>query len=399
MIDFLADWLSFLLRWSHVLAGITWIGTSFYFNWFDLSVRETIAPGKKENLRGNLTEVHGGNFYYHEQFWPDTDTKRTLHHGGPAQLTLATGIALMALIYWVGARSYLIDNRVLDLSIEQAILISMGSLVAGWLVYDQLVKRIKSELVLVALLVIGTAAVSYGFLHVFSPRAAYLHVGALLGTIMVMNVIKVIIPGHIGMRRQLQEGVALDRSLGAKAKRRSQHNNYLTLPVLFSMVGIHFSAGYGHTYAWIVLPVIMLAGIAFRHYRNIQLSEERRHHGYLSGAIVLFAVAVALTAYRPQALVPETAATSSVTEEQVLTIVTTHCTNCHSAQPIDSDFTAPPGGLLLETLDDIKQKADLVFRMTVVEGVMPLGNKTGMSDEERAQLGAWLETASSDQGN
>ena len=396
MIDFLADWLAFLLRWSHVLAGITWIGTSFYFNWFDLSVRETMAPGKKENLRGNLTEVHGGNFYYHEQYWPDSDTKRTLHHGGPAQLTLLTGLALMALVYWVGARSYLIDTRVLDLTPEQAILISMASFVAGWLVYDQLVKRIKSESVLVALLVVGTAAASYGFLHVFSPRAAYLHVGAVLGTIMVMNVIRVIIPGHIGMRRQLQEGEALDRSLGAKAKRRSQHNNYLTLPVLFSMIGIHFSAGYGHPYAWAVLPVVMLAGVALRHYRNIELVEERRHYGYLGGAIALFAVAVAITAYRPQNPLPEIAEGSGVNGEQVLAIVTTHCTNCHAAEPIDPDFAAPPGGLLLVTLDDIKQKADLVYRMTVVDGVMPLGNKTEMTDEERAQLGAWLKGATSD---
>ena len=388
--DILGDWAVVLMRWAHVLAGITWIGTSFYFNWFDLSVREPDGPVRNENVRGTLVEVHGGNFYYHEQVWPNEDSPRMLHHGGPAQLTFLTGILLMGLVYWLGARTYLVDDRVLALSPSVAIAISAGSLVAGWLIYHRICLSLRSEWAVFWMMVALVAVAGWGYLQVFSPRAAIVHVGAMLGTIMTMNVVFVIIPSHIGMRRQLQSGESLNRELSESGKRRSQHNNYFTLPVLFSMIAVHFPAGYSHPLAWLTLPLVMLSGVALRHFRNEELARGVRRWSLLTAAGLVLVAAVTLSMI---GLPESTTRTSSprIGASEGMAIVRVHCATCHSATPTDQSFSAPPAGLILDTLADVRGKATLIYQRTVVDHSMPLGNLTGMTDSERARFGAWLE--------
>ncbi|TDI57371.1 MAG: hypothetical protein E2O93_04810 [Alphaproteobacteria bacterium] len=389
----LADWFAYLIRVAHVVAGITWIGTSFYFNWFDLSVRKSEGPTVKENPRGTLTEVHGGNFYYHEMFWPDADTPRMLHHGGPAQLTLATGLALLAFFYWVGAGTYLIDARVMAIDPLFAIAISAASLVVGWLLYHWLCRAVADDRIVLMVLVVATALAGMGYLQVFAPRAAFLHVGALLGTIMALNVVFVIIPGHIAMRRQVQGGERLDITLGAAAKRRSQHNNYFTLPVIFSMVGVHFAAGYGHAWAWIILPLAMVSGVAFRHYRNIQLETDKRAPTYLIVGLLLLAGSFGVSLIPVAGTGGGDSAVDVPGDQRAMTIIQARCATCHSRTPSDPNFSSPPNGFVLDTLDDATQQAGLAFQRLVVDRTMPLGNLTAMTEEERAALGAWLKAA------
>ena len=389
--ELLDDWASLLLRWGHVVAGITWVGTSFYFNWFDLSVRPSGDSAKKENVRGTLTEVHGGSYYYHEQFWPDRDPPRLLHHSGPAQLTFVTGILLFALIYWLGASTYLVDPRVLDISSWLAVAISAASLVLGWLLYHHLCLSVKDDRVVLLVVVLAVATAGLGYLQIFSSRAAFLHMGVLMGTIMAMNVVFVIVPCHIGMRQQIQKGETLDLSLGEKAKRRSQHNNYFTLPVVLSMIGIHFPAGFGHPLAWAILPLVMLAGVVFRHYRNIQMAEEANRWEFLIGGIALVAAAAGLSLIDLRSTGDQTAA-KVLTEADALAIVRTHCASCHAERPTDENFDSPPAGLILESLEDVRRNNDRVYQQTIVDQIMPLGNATGMTDEERNAFGLWLKS-------
>ena len=280
--ELLDDWANLLLRWGHVIAGITWVGTSFYFNWFDLSVRQTSEAVKKENVRGTLTEVHGGSYYYHEQFWPDRDPPGLMHHSGPAQLTFATGILLFAPDLLAGCPDLFGRSAGSRLSPWLAVAISAASLVLGWFLYHRLCLSMKDDRVVLVAVVLAVALAGLGYLHVFSSRAAFLHMGVLMGTIMAMNVVFVIVPCHIGMRRQIQNGEALDRALGEKAKRRSQHNNYFH-PAGRSFHDRHpFSGGLRASLSpGPSCPLVMLAGVAFRHYRNIQMSEEVKRYEYL----------------------------------------------------------------------------------------------------------------------
>ena len=389
--DLLNDWLVALLRWGHVLAGITWVGTSFYFNWFDLSVRKAEGPVIKENVRGTLTEVHGGSFYYHEQFWPSEEPPRMLHHSGPAQLTFLTGGLLLAMIYWLGAGTYLIDAQVMDLSPWAAVAISAASLALGWLLYHRLCLMVESDRLVFAIMVLAVSLAGWGYLQVFNPRAALLHMGALLGTIMALNVVFVIVPNHIGMREQIRSSKPLDTNLGEKAKRHSQHNNYFTLPVVFAMVGIHFPLAFGHPLAWLVLPLVMVAGVAFRHFRNVQMQHDKTDYRLLAGGLALLALAIAVTFVDIRATKVSTPA-GQPSMEQAMSLIRAHCTPCHSRTPTDENFAEAPAGLALDGLADIKGKTAKIYEQTVRDRIMPLGNSTGMTEEERALLGIWLKS-------
>ena len=389
--EILDDWVAFLLRWGHVLAGITWVGTSFYFNWFDQSVRPTKGEVTKENVRGTLTEVHGGSFYYHEQFWPDSDPPNLLHHSGPAQLTFATGVLLLAFIYWWGARAYLIDPSIMDLDPVTAVVISMGSLTIGWLLYYSLCRMVKNDRTVFICVSVAVVAASWVFFQIFSPRAAVLHIGAVLGTIMAMNVIFVIVPCHIQMRTQIKKGETLDTGLGNKAKRHSHHNNYFTLPVIFAMIGIHFPAAFGQELAWVIIPLAMLTGVLLRHYRNLELSTgiKRRKIQVLAGAILLSAIAITVLGTE---LSQRASTKQKITDGEALTLITTHCSGCHSSSPTNEGFDAPPAGLILKSIEDVQRGVDKIYEQTIVGKIMPLGNSTGMTEEERAAFGVWLKS-------
>ncbi len=390
--DILLEWLTILVRWAHIMAGISWIGTSFYFNWFDLSSRPPKEPVLKENVRNTLHEVHGGSFYYHEQYWPGSDYKRTLAHSGPAQLTFLTGAALLALIYWYGVSIYLIDPLVYNLSKPGAILLSVGSIAIAYPLYDKLCREVDDDRKVFAVVAIATAVAAFALSQFFGGRAAYLHVGAVLGTIMAANVQFVIIPNHIAMRRQIQAGEKLDTHHGFLAKRRSQHNNYITLPVIFSMLGIHFPLAYSHQYAWIILSLVMLAGVMLRHFRNIQFTSEKKDYRLLAVAAVCGVIAIGLTYIPKPAAQQDPAELTDPVLKDIYELVQQRCATCHSAQPTSEDFTSAPLGFMLDTLAQLRAKANLVYQRTLVTKDMPIGNVTNMTEVERERLRAWLQS-------
>ena len=388
------NWLETLLRWGHVIAGIAWVGTSFYFNWFDLSARKAREKVARENVRGTLHEVHGGNFYYHEQYWPETEAPGMLAHSGAAQLTFLSGFALLLLIYWLGASIYLIDPSVRALTPAAAIGISAGSIIVAWLAYHFLCGAAANDALVFLGMTLLTAFAAWFFGQVFGARAACVHVGVILGSIMAANVQFIIVPNHIAMHRQLRAGAPLDRNCGALAKRRSRHNNYFALPVVFSMLAIHFPLAYTHRYAWAILTLIMLAGAALRHQRNVLHLGPGKGFPWLIAGGACLAAAIALT-FTPAPAARTTAAAPSLAPdaEQVFAIVRTHCASCHSARPASEIFPVAPLGFMLDTPDQLKAGAEKVLQRTVLTHDMPINNATGMTERERELLGAWLSAA------
>jgi uncharacterized membrane protein len=388
MIALFQEWVSFLLRWLHLMAGIAWVGTSFYFNWFDLSVRPAKSPVLKENIRGTLDEIHGGSFYYHEQYWPNTHPERLLVHAWPAKTTLVTGSLLLGLIYWHGAKTYLIDPSIWDIPPKAAIGVSLVSILAVWFLYNELCTMIDSNRVVFVVMCFVVALASYGLQRAFSGRAAYIHVGAMLGTCMGLNVWTSIVPHHIAMRKQLQAGEKLDLKHGEVAKRRSQHNNYFTLPVTFAMISNHFAVAYNHRFGWLILCLAMLGGVGIRHYLNLLYKEDRKERTLLAAVVAAFAGAVGLTLVRPAAPV----VIGPVDATTAMDIVHKRCTPCHAQKPTQAPFVAPPSGFVLETPEQVMAKAEKIVQRTSVSRDMPQGNVTSMTDEERAMLKAWIES-------
>lgn len=390
----IVDWLTIFLRWGHVLFAITWIGTSFYFNWFDLSVRETDQLVTKENVRGTLHEVHGGNFYYHEQYWPDHDQKRMLAHSGPAQLTFLSGLGLLFVIYWLRAGVFLVDPAVADISAITAVAISAGGLVLAWPLYYGLTQLLRSDRALLAGMALLVTLASWLFTQLFGARGAFIQVGAMLGTIMALNVYFVIVPNHIRMRKMIQHNGVLDTLLGAHAKRVSKHNNYITLPVLFAMLSTHFSLVAAASLNWLVLALIMLVGIILRHWRNIEHKHGFSDKRLLLLSILVAALAIGLTQVNLEHSHKQTdetvVAPAAITDAQALGIVHARCTVCHSQRPTSKQFTSAPLGFRLDTLEQLKANANRVEQRAINSHSMPLGNITGMTVVERQKLGAWI---------
>ena len=265
------EWLNLAVRWFHIIAGIAWIGSSFYFNWLEGSLDRENKP---EGIAGDLWAVHGGGFYYVKKYQvaPEKIPEKLHWFKYEAYFTWISGFVLLIIVYYFGARTFLIDSSVADISEEVAILIGIGSLIAGWFIYDLLCKsKLADNPVHLAIVGFSLAvAASYGLCQVFSSRGAYIHVGAILGTIMALNVFRVIIPFQKVMVDMALKGESVDGSFGKKASMRSLHNNYITLPVLFIMISNHYPMTYGHKYNWLILAAISFIGAAVRHYFNLK---------------------------------------------------------------------------------------------------------------------------------
>jgi uncharacterized membrane protein len=295
-------------------------------------------------------------------------------------------MALLAIIYWYGANAYLIDRSVMELSVPAAIAISAGSLVVGWLIYDALCRAISHELALSIILYVLLVAAAWGYGQVFGGRAAYVHVGALIGTIMVWNVFFQIIPGQKQMVADIRAGREPDPKPGIVGKQRSVHNTYFTLPVLLIMISNHYPMTYGNKYGWAILAVFMLAGALIRQYFVL------RHVGknlvaLPAVAVVLLLGLAVLIAPAPRAAAP---ATAGVSFAKVQPIIAERCAVCHAAKPTFAGFQQPPGGLTFDTPEQIKAAAPRIHQQTIATQAMPIGNLTKMTDDERALLGKWL---------
>ena len=395
LIDYLVDWCGLLVRWLHVVAGIAWIGSSFYFVWLDnhLELQGTSEP-VDPNVAGELWAVHGGGFYRSRKYRvAPAVLPPTLHwFYWEAYTTWLSGFGLLFLLYFLRAEAYLIDPSVLALTKSAAIAITLAVLVASWLVYDGLCRSPlgrngRSLAVAVALV---TAVEAWGVCHLFGGRGAFMVFGAALGTIMVANVLIVIIPGQRELVRAKREGRDPDPGPGLRGKQRSVHNTYFTLPVIFVMISNHYAMTYGARYNWLVLIAMSFAGACIRGWFVARHKPEGRR-GVASavpaalGVLTLAGVVVALA---PQISPTSTAPPGDIA--QVQSIVEQRCVPCHSTHPSSQfGFNAPPNGIVLETLDQLRAHLPEIQKQVSLR-TMPLGNLTGMTDAERAAVLMWI---------
>jgi uncharacterized membrane protein len=379
--DYLKDVLDLVLRTLHVVAGIAWIGASFYFVRLDLSLRPPKDPRDAEKgVAGEFWGVHGGGFYQSQKYRvAPRELPEPLHwFKWEAYTTWLSGFALLVVLYYVDADVRLVDPAVADLADWEAIAISAGSLAAGWVVYDFLCRFVGSDLVVAAGVAALVIAASFAMGELLAPRAAYLQVGSILGTIMAANVLFVIIPAHRELVRAKEEGREPEAAVGRAAKRRSVHNNYLTLPVVFMMLAGHFPFTYGHDRAWLVLVAVAAIAVWLRHFFNLWHQGRRAWWILASGAVAAAALAVAIEPDDE----PAGATTTPVPFTQVQRIVEQRCATCHSG-------TSAPNGIRFETREQIEASADDIVEQAVRLRTMPPGNSTGMTDAERDVLAAW----------
>lgn len=395
MAAYLIDWLSLAARWLHLITGIAWIGASFYFVWLDNHLLPPRDPNDSaRGIGGEVWSVHGGGFYQAQKFKvAPAFLPEPLHwFKWEAYWTWMSGTFLLALIYWYGAEIYLIDPTVAALSKPVAIAIGVGTLVLGWLVYDVLCKsRLgQNDRLLGVAVCLFTVLVAYGLCQVFSGRGAFIHYGAMLGTIMVANVFFVIMPGQRELVSATEAGRSPDPTPGLKAKQRSVHNTYFTLPVLFVMISNHYAMTYGHAYNWLILLAISLIGALIRVYFVARHKGPASPWPLLAAALLTLALVAALAPRTTPDTGQDTGSTS-VSFSQVQQIVTQRCTVCHATHPSQPGFTAPPKGVVFDTPQDITGQALTIHQQTVVSKAMPIGNLTGMSDAERALIDQWFQ--------
>jgi len=391
MLGIFQDWLSLFLRWAHILAGIGWIGSSFYFMWLDSSLKR--AANMPEGVKGESWSVHGGGFYHVQKYavapasMPDD-----LHwFKWESYLTWLTGFGLLSVTYYWSASSYLIDRSVADLAPWQAIAVSVAGLALGWVFYDLLCKSpLKARpAVMFAVLFAAIVAAAWGFGHLLSGRATFVQVGAMIATIMTGNVFLVIIPNQKVVVADLKAGRTPDPRFGEIAKLRSTHNNYLTLPVVFMMISNHYPMTFGHEWNWGIVALVLALGAIVRDWFN-------RFEAGVTGpavqwqwpvSVALAAALIAFGSWKPSGAV---AVAGTVTTADAFAIVQARCASCHAAKPTDDAFEEAPKGVMFDTPEELKAHAERVLAQAVTTEAMPLGNVTEMTPEERARLGAWI---------
>jgi uncharacterized membrane protein len=381
--DYLKDVLDAVLRLLHVVAGIAWIGASFYFIRLDLGLEPPRDRADADaGVAGEYWGVHGGGFYHSQKYRvAPRELPEPLHwFKWEAYTTWLSGFALLVVLYWLDADTRLADPAVADLTESQAVGVSAGGLLLGWLVYDGLCRTIgrRSDLGLAAVLAVLVAVAAWGAGELLAPRAAFLELGAIIGTIMAANVLVVIIPAHHELVRAKLAGREPDPVVGIHAKQRSVHNNYLTLPVVFAMLAGHMPIAFGHDEAWLVLVTVFALLVLLRVFFNLW-------HTGVRAWPVLAAVAVGAVALvvwlEPEESSP--AAGQEVALAQVLPVIEQRCAPCHSG-------AAAPNGVRLETAAQIEARAADIERQAVRSRAMPPGNATGMTDDERDLLAAWI---------
>ncbi|MCG9595160.1 urate hydroxylase PuuD [Vibrio sp. Isolate25] len=425
----ITEWLNLAIRWVHMIVGIAWIGASFYFVWLENNLNR-VNP--KTGLSGDLWAIHGGGIYHLEKYkLAPPEMPEHLHwFKWEAYFTWITGVLLLAVVYYLNAEIYLIAPGS-GLSPTTAIAIGVGALVAGWFIYDLLCDSPlgKTPMLLGLVLFVLLVGATYGLAQVFSGRGAYIHVGAIIGTIMVGNVFRVIMPAQRNLVSAIEENREPDPALPAKGLLRSRHNNYLTLPVLFIMISNHFPSTYGSEYNWAILAGLAIFSILVRHYFNTRHGSQKFAWTIPVAALGMITLAFVTSPYasRPAAPVAkapvvqqqaapvaeaatteasETAsastneqapqeqaapATGGVSFAEVNKVIQERCSVCHSATPTHAAFAVAPAGVVLDTPEEILTNVPRIISQSVATKVMPLGNLTQMTDEERSLIGVWVE--------
>ena len=388
---YLVDWLNLLMRWLHVITGIAWIGASFYFVMLDNSLSPPKKPADAgRGVSGELWAVHGGGFYCSQKFpvGPKGEPlSENLHWSKwEAYSTWLSGMGLMSLVYWHGANTYLIDKTVLDIGTATAIGISVASIVGGWVVYDGLCRMLTGRDGLLAGLVFAAImAAAWGLFHTFGARAAYLHVGAIMGTMMVANVAMHIIPGQRKMVAAIRAGQDPDPTPGIIGKQRSVHNTYFTLPVLFIMISNHYPMTYSHPLGWLVLGIVMAAGVLIRQY--FVLRHKHAANPLLPAVAVVLLVGL-IVWMAPQAPAPK-AGESGGDYVSARAVFNQRCISCHAETPTQPGFAVAPKDVRLDSAAQVAQHAAKIAEV-VANRYMPIGNLTQMTDAERAIVAQWF---------
>jgi uncharacterized membrane protein len=387
----LTEWVSAILRWLHVVAGIAWIGSSFYFIHLDLSLKA--RPGLPSGVKGDEWQVHGGGFYHMMKYlvaptqMPDSLT----WFKWEAYTTWLSGFSLLVLVYYLGADIFLIDKSVLDMTAVQAAAIAFMSLLISWLVYEGLCRSPlgRHEVALALVGYVYLVALTYGFTHVFSGLGAFTQIGALIGTIMVANVFVIIIPYQRKTVSAMLAGKEPDPAWGQLGKQRSVHNNYLTLPVVFLMLSNHYPLMFATRFNWLIVAIVLLIGPVIRHFFN------SRHEGNGSPwwtwgvAAAGMAVIAWLSAAGPRVLTTG-ALPPPPKFKQVSNIILSRCSMCHAAEPVWDGIPAAPKGIMLDSDEQIRVHARLIELFAVRSQAMPPGNITDMTPKERLTLASWI---------
>jgi uncharacterized membrane protein len=395
MMGVLWEWAEMALRWLHVIAGIAWIGSSFYFIALDLSLKQ--REGLPEGAGGEAWQVHGGGFYNMVKYLvaPARMPDELTWFKWEAYTTWLSGMGLLVLVYYLQAELFMIDITVMELAPWLAVAISLAGLALGWIVYDLLCKSPlgNNDTALAAVGFVFLVALAFAFTLVFSGRGMIMQMGALIGTMMVANVFVVIIPNQKKVVADLIAGRQPDPALGKAAKTRSLHNNYLTLPVVFVMIANHYPLAFASRWNWVILAIVLVIGAVIRHFFNM------RHKGAGSpwwtwGAAAAGLAAIVWLSSLPPASTEEAAAAPEIQAAdlglEVENVVLSRCSMCHAAEPLWEGITVPPKGVVLETPDQIRAHARAIEMQAVRTHAMPPGNITYIEESERQVLAAWL---------
>lgn len=393
---YILEWLNLLIRWAHLITGIAWIGASFYFVWLDINLNCPPRDPENEDIDGDLWAIHGGGFYHAQKYKvAPKELPEPLHwFKWEAYFTWITGFLLLVIVFYFNAEIYLVDKSVADISGTQAIVISLGLLVAGWIIYDLLCKSpLGNGYAFPATGIILLSLAAYAVTHIFGGRGAFMQVGAMLGTIMAANVLVVIMPGQRELVNAKERGEEPDPMPGLKAKQRSLHNNYITLPVLFAMLSNHYPMTYGHEYNWLVLLIMFIVGGIIRHYFNLKNQGKNIIAIPITAVLIIIGLAVAIAPSKPEAISSTNSSTVSFAE--VKTVIEQRCVTCHSANPTHPTAPMAPLNVELDTPEQIKQWAERIYERSVVTKTMPLANLTKITDEERDVLSRWFNNGAS----
>ncbi|MAA98535.1 MAG: cysteine desulfurase [Stappia sp.] len=403
------DWMAFGVRWVHVITAIAWIGSSFYFIALDLGLRK--SPDLPRGVHGEEWQVHGGGFYHVRKYLvaPPELPEHLTWFKWESYATWLSGFAMLCVVYYAGADLYLIDPNVLELPVWGAIALSLASIAFGWIVYDLLCKSPvgRSTTGLMIVLYGVLVAMAFGYTQVFSGRAALLHLGAFTATIMSANVFMIIIPNQKKVVADLLAGRAPDPALGAQAKQRSLHNNYLTLPVLFLMLSNHYPLAFATPWNWAIASLVFLMGVTIRHFFNeMHAGRGKPWWTWLLTAALFAAIMWLSVQPGPDGVrvreadydAPMTALQARFADdphfEGVRDTVLARCSMCHAREPLWEGIAAPPKGVLLETDRDIAAHAREIYLQAGITHAMPPANVTFVEPAERAHLAAWYESAS-----
>ena len=400
------EWFAFAVRWLHVTTAIAWIGSSFYFIALDLGLKK--SPNLPAGAYGEEWQVHGGGFYHIQKYSvaPENMPNHLTWFKWESYATWLSGAAMLMIVYWLGAELYLIYPAKADLSVFQAIIISAGSLLVGWVVYDFLCKSAlgNNPTGLMLLLFVVLVVMSWGYNQIFTGRAAMLHLGAFTATIMSANVFLIIMPNQRIVVKDLKEGRTPDPKYGKIAKLRSTHNNYLTLPVLFLMLSNHYPLAFATEYTWIIASLVFLTGVTIRHYFNTLHATGSGPTWTWMATLVLFLIIAALSTasswngdYDDLENQPLTKKQESLMLakgfDDISDIIISRCSMCHAREPVWDGMINAPKGVFLETDHDIVRGAKEIYIQAGVSHAMPPANITNLANEDRIKIVKWFRAA------